>query len=134
MNKFNTISLVFKIYCQNRLQFANLLANLVRNFITNFDNLMQNFRIWLASFQSTWWSCVYSLYSSQILNQPRNWRGQSFMKSIVTIRINWKNRATIWWIHQFVVRFKSTREVKAQVWTSKNHALVNQQQLPKLQI
>ena len=45
MNKFNTISLVFKIYRQNRLQFANLLANLVRNFITNFDNLMRNFRI-----------------------------------------------------------------------------------------
>jgi hypothetical protein len=35
MNKFNTISLVFKIYRQNRLQFANLLANLVRNFITS---------------------------------------------------------------------------------------------------
>ena len=26
MNKFNTISLVFKIYRQNRLQFANLLV------------------------------------------------------------------------------------------------------------
>jgi hypothetical protein len=76
MNKFNTISLVFKIYSQNRLQFANL----VRNFITNFDNLMWNFRIWLAGFQSTWWSRVYS---SQIPNQPRNWRGQSFVKSTV---------------------------------------------------
>jgi hypothetical protein len=48
MNKFNTISLVFKIYRQNRLEFANLFANLVRNFITNFHNLMRNFRIWLA--------------------------------------------------------------------------------------
>jgi hypothetical protein len=73
--------LVLKIYRQNRLQFANLLANLVRNFITNFDNLMRNFRIWLAGFQSTWWSRVYS---SQIPNQPRNWCGQSFVKSTVT--------------------------------------------------
>jgi hypothetical protein len=48
------------------LQFSNLLTNLVRNFITNFDNLMRNFRIWLAGFQSTWWSRVYS---SQIPNQ-----------------------------------------------------------------
>jgi hypothetical protein len=70
------MSLVFK----NRLQFANLLANLVRNFITNFDNLMRNVRIWLAGFQSTWWSRVYS---SQIPNQPRNWRGQSFVESTV---------------------------------------------------
>jgi hypothetical protein len=42
--------------------------------------LMRNFRIWLAGFQSTWWSRVYS---SQIPNQPRNWRGQSFVKSTV---------------------------------------------------
>jgi hypothetical protein len=83
MNKFNTISLVFKIYRQNRFQFANLLANLVQNFITNFDNLMRNFRIWLAGFQSTWWSRVHS---SQIPNQSRNWRGQSFVKSTV---IDW---------------------------------------------
>jgi hypothetical protein len=77
------MSLVFKIYRQNRLQFANLLANLVRNFITNFYNLMRNFRIWLAGFQSTWWSRVYS---SQISNQPRNWHGQSFVKSTVKMR------------------------------------------------
>jgi hypothetical protein len=41
---------------------------------------MRNFRIWLAGFQSTWWSRVYS---SQIPNQSRNWRGQSFVKSTV---------------------------------------------------
>jgi hypothetical protein len=43
---------------------------------------MRNFRIWLAGFQSTWWSRVYS---SQIPNQPRNWRGQSFVKSTVKL-------------------------------------------------
>jgi hypothetical protein len=45
---------------------------------------MRNFRIWLAGFQSTWGSRVYS---SQIPNQPRNWRGQSFVKSTVNLTI-----------------------------------------------
>jgi hypothetical protein len=46
LNKFNTISLVFNIYRQNRLQFANLLGNFVRTISsTSFDNLMRNFRI-----------------------------------------------------------------------------------------
>jgi hypothetical protein len=35
--QFRSPTIILKIYHQNRLQFANLLANLVRNFITKVD-------------------------------------------------------------------------------------------------
>jgi hypothetical protein len=61
---------------------------------------MRNFRIWLAGFQSTWWSRVYS---SQIPNQPRNWRGQSFVKSTVIKILDIRNNSVwVFWYERWL--------------------------------
>jgi hypothetical protein len=48
LNKFNTISLVFNIYRQNRLQFANLLGNFVRTISSRVSI------IWCVTFEFVW--------------------------------------------------------------------------------